>query len=375
MPSPVPHGEPTRDFLYRVEVEGGGSFLYDPIDVGRLMVRMAEEGDTRAVRVSPAPAESPEDERAEDARNAQIAVTHFTEDGQAMPYGTFRPPMGHDEREERAAQKPRTKAAHDAVMKVLLANRPPPDRHGRTILSDRAHLLVHTVLAAVDEEGAAGCEHRLERCRDGGTGPWIIYCTACRKVLGADPTQGDEEGAEREASPSEATDAMIDAAIDQMPGNFQRISEDDNQYCSPPRTRRLTDAEEREGVREMLNAALAARPVAPPVEPTDELRTALAEIADQARHALLADAPGPQMLNAKWVLDRARAALVVARGGFEEDNVDPDPALRRFARGGGGYTRPDLAVLEDNEYIRLIPAFTELGAERAEELGVLKRDE
>jgi hypothetical protein len=46
------------------------------------------------------------------------------------------------------------------------------------------------------------------------------------------------------------------------------------------------------------------------VTPLDgQEREALAEIADQARHALLTQDKAPQALNAKWVLDRCRAAL------------------------------------------------------------------
>lgn len=37
--------------LYRVNVQGGGSFLYDAIDVGRFALRMAEEGDRRPFTV------------------------------------------------------------------------------------------------------------------------------------------------------------------------------------------------------------------------------------------------------------------------------------------------------------------------------------
>lgn len=39
--------------LYRVHVGGGGSFLYDAIDVGRFARRMAECGDTRTFTVRP----------------------------------------------------------------------------------------------------------------------------------------------------------------------------------------------------------------------------------------------------------------------------------------------------------------------------------
>lgn len=42
----------------------------------------------------------------------------------------------------------------------------------------------------------------------------------------------------------------------------------------------------------------------------ERLREALAKLADEARHALLTHpGPGPQLLNAKWVLDTALAAL------------------------------------------------------------------
>jgi hypothetical protein len=51
---------------------------------------------------------------------------------------------------------------------------------------------------------------------------------------------------------------MIDAAVSEIPGWFADYSPDDNQYCSPPRTRELSDEETRKGVREMLEAALAA---------------------------------------------------------------------------------------------------------------------
>lgn len=41
--------------LYRVKVKGGGSFLYDTIDVGRFALRMAEWGDARRFSVKPWP--------------------------------------------------------------------------------------------------------------------------------------------------------------------------------------------------------------------------------------------------------------------------------------------------------------------------------
>lgn len=57
------------------------------------------------------------------------------------------------------------------------------------------------------------------------------------------------------------------------------------------------------------------------------LRPALANIADEARHALLGQpAPGPQRLNAKWVLlDAARDALA-ARPPVSENEKGPRPA-------------------------------------------------
>lgn len=39
--------------LYRVKVKGGGSFLYDTVDVGRFFRRMAEVRDTRPIKVRP----------------------------------------------------------------------------------------------------------------------------------------------------------------------------------------------------------------------------------------------------------------------------------------------------------------------------------
>lgn len=52
------------------------------------------------------------------------------------------------------------------------------------------------------------------------------------------------------------TDEAIKLAINAMPGDFEIISEDDNRYCNPPRTRLLNDEETREGVKEMLEAAI-----------------------------------------------------------------------------------------------------------------------
>lgn len=63
----------------------------------------------------------------------------------------------------------------------------------------------------------------------------------------------------------EPTDAQIRAAIDAMPGDFEIISEDDNRYCNPPRTRYLTDDEEYAGVRDMLIAAFSVQD-RPPTE-------------------------------------------------------------------------------------------------------------
>lgn len=57
---------------------------------------------------------------------------------------------------------------------------------------------------------------------------------------------------------AQITNEMIDAAVSEMPGDFEIISEDDNRYCNPPRTRLLDDDETRQGVREMLEAALRA---------------------------------------------------------------------------------------------------------------------
>lgn len=39
--------------LYRVSVKGGGSFLYDTLDVGRFARAMAERGDRRPFTVKP----------------------------------------------------------------------------------------------------------------------------------------------------------------------------------------------------------------------------------------------------------------------------------------------------------------------------------
>ena len=46
---------PSRRRLYVVNVKGGGTFLYDAIDVGRLVLKMAEQGDHRAFTVKPEP--------------------------------------------------------------------------------------------------------------------------------------------------------------------------------------------------------------------------------------------------------------------------------------------------------------------------------
>lgn len=54
----------------------------------------------------------------------------------------------------------------------------------------------------------------------------------------------------------EPTEAQIHAAIDEMPGSFDIISEDDNRYCNPPRRRNLDEDETYSGVRDMLRAAL-----------------------------------------------------------------------------------------------------------------------
>jgi hypothetical protein len=56
----------------------------------------------------------------------------------------------------------------------------------------------------------------------------------------------------------EPTEAQIDAAYWEMPGDFEIISEDDNRYCNPPRTRILDEDETRAGIRDMLRAALNA---------------------------------------------------------------------------------------------------------------------
>lgn len=43
------------DRLYTVNVKGGGTFLYDTVDVGRWALRMAEVGDDRPFTVKPWP--------------------------------------------------------------------------------------------------------------------------------------------------------------------------------------------------------------------------------------------------------------------------------------------------------------------------------
>lgn len=53
------------------------------------------------------------------------------------------------------------------------------------------------------------------------------------------------------------TDAQIEAALTWLP-DYDVISEDDNRYCNPPRTRYASDEERREVVDEMLSAALNA---------------------------------------------------------------------------------------------------------------------
>lgn len=39
--------------LYEVNVRGGGTFVYDTIDVGRFALKMAEVGDRRTFTVKP----------------------------------------------------------------------------------------------------------------------------------------------------------------------------------------------------------------------------------------------------------------------------------------------------------------------------------
>lgn len=39
--------------LYWFDVQGGGRFLYDTVDVGRMALRMAETGDWRPFTVKP----------------------------------------------------------------------------------------------------------------------------------------------------------------------------------------------------------------------------------------------------------------------------------------------------------------------------------
>lgn len=41
------------DRLYVVDVNDGGTFLYDTLDVGRFATRMAEQGDDRPFTVKP----------------------------------------------------------------------------------------------------------------------------------------------------------------------------------------------------------------------------------------------------------------------------------------------------------------------------------
>lgn len=45
---------PAPSTLYRVNVKGGGKFLYDLADVGRFAQRMAAEGDERAFSITEA---------------------------------------------------------------------------------------------------------------------------------------------------------------------------------------------------------------------------------------------------------------------------------------------------------------------------------
>jgi hypothetical protein len=44
-------GKPTT--FYWFDVKGGGRFMYDTIDVGRMAIRMAETGDLRPFTVKP----------------------------------------------------------------------------------------------------------------------------------------------------------------------------------------------------------------------------------------------------------------------------------------------------------------------------------
>lgn len=52
--APVPATDKGRERLYDVEVEGGGSFLYDLCDVGRFALKMWEDSDWRPITVTPA---------------------------------------------------------------------------------------------------------------------------------------------------------------------------------------------------------------------------------------------------------------------------------------------------------------------------------
>jgi hypothetical protein len=54
----------------------------------------------------------------------------------------------------------------------------------------------------------------------------------------------------------EITAEMVEAAEAELYGDVTILSEDDNRYCNPPRTRSLTDEEQSAMVRSMIAAAL-----------------------------------------------------------------------------------------------------------------------
>jgi hypothetical protein len=66
--------DPAECRLYVVDVKGGGTFLYDKIDVGRLVLRMAAEGDWRSFTVRPWPRWRRLLARAEDLRDRLTEV-------------------------------------------------------------------------------------------------------------------------------------------------------------------------------------------------------------------------------------------------------------------------------------------------------------
>ena len=68
----------------------------------------------------------------------------------------------------------------------------------------------------------------------------------------------DAVEASTEHRSTEPTEAQIKAAEGAMDYWFECTSEDDNQYCSPPRTRPASEEETTEAIRVMLKAAFDA---------------------------------------------------------------------------------------------------------------------